>query len=440
MGSNNVNASDSIVFDYNDYDKVGNRKSCKIDDADAQVYDYDELYQLTKVDYNDARGVTSYSYDALGNRIDVNENGDVTSYTTNSLNQYTSVGGVTYSYDDNGNLTNDGFYKYYYDCENRLTDVNYAGNNERVAEYKYDWLGRRVRKLIYDGGQVSETIRYWYDGDQVIAEYDGEGTLLRKFIYGAGIDEPVEMYVPGSGWYYYHYDGLGSVVALSDSSGNIVEECSYDVFGEPSCISGVGNPYKFTGRRYDAETGLYYYRERMYSPVLGRFLQPDPIGYEASLNLYAYCANNPINWIDPWGLRKLTPEEQAEYEKEPDSDTEPQKGWYAPGVTPPKNWPDPGEGWKWDERGYYKKGGFRKHWHRPDAKHKNGHWDVEDRKRRKIGRAFKNGFWTSLSYLPDEATARQIQKVCFGVTIGAGGAAIVIGTGGAAAPILAPAL
>jgi YD repeat-containing protein len=133
---------------------------------------YDELYQLTRVDYNDARGVTRYSYDALGNRIDVNENGAVTSYTTNSLNQYTSVGGTTYRYDDNGNLTNDGFYRYYYDCENRLTHVYYASIYQKVAQYKYDWLGRRVRKLVYENGKLSQTIRFCYDGDQVISEFN----------------------------------------------------------------------------------------------------------------------------------------------------------------------------------------------------------------------------------------------------------------------------
>jgi hypothetical protein len=121
----------------------------------------------------------------------------VTDYVSNSLNQYTSVGGKTYSYDGNGNLTCDGFYKYYYDCENRLTDVNYA-NNSRVASYKYDWSGRRVRKIDYTLNPERYTL-YCYDGDQVIAEYDENGTLQRKFVYGAGIDEPVAMLIAGSG-------------------------------------------------------------------------------------------------------------------------------------------------------------------------------------------------------------------------------------------------
>jgi len=114
--THNVNDVD-IVYDYNDYDKVGNRLRMKVDDANAHVYKYDEIYRLTSVDYNDGNS-TSYTYDSLGNRTDVND-GSSTSYSRNELNQYTSVGGTNYSYDDNGNLTDYGTYEYYYSHDNR---------------------------------------------------------------------------------------------------------------------------------------------------------------------------------------------------------------------------------------------------------------------------------------------------------------------------------
>jgi RHS repeat-associated protein len=116
-------------------------------------------------------------------------------------------------------------------------------------------------------------------------------------------------------WYFYHADRLGSVAALSQLNGQVVERYAYDVFGQVTvCDAGgtpragnasaYGNAVLFTGRWWSATTGLYHYRFRDYSPALGRFLQPDPAGTIDGMNLYAYVSNNPLNWIDPWGLCK----------------------------------------------------------------------------------------------------------------------------------------
>jgi len=293
----------SLLAQYS-YDTLSRRLSLTYGNSASINYAYEMDDDLIRLEhhFSDGNVTLSYRYDNVHNRIDFSSDDDrfiydpsiplQAEYTSNNLNQYTSVAGVTYTYDGNGNLASDGTDTYAYDAENRLIS---AVTPEHSTTYTYDPLGRRISKSI-DGN----TTAYLHDGDQVIVEYDGGGQMLRRYVYGPGIDEPIYM-VTSSDSYYYHFDGLGSVIALSDNTGNIIEIYTYSPYGEVGQPSGVGNPYLHTGREYDYENGLYYYRARYYDPGTGRLLQVDPIGYSGGLNLYEYCYNNPTNFVDPFG-------------------------------------------------------------------------------------------------------------------------------------------
>jgi RHS repeat-associated protein len=165
--------------------------------------------------------------------------------------------------------------------------------------YTYDFAGRRIAKA-YDGTTVT---KYLYDGGQILAEYDGSNNLLHKYIHGPGVDQPICMIDvnDANATYYYHFDGLGSVVALSDDSGDTVQVYEYSVFGQAAASDpNHPNRFLFTGREFDSETGLYYYRARYYNPHIGRFLQTDPANQ--GMNPYQYCRNNSVNCVDPSGL------------------------------------------------------------------------------------------------------------------------------------------
>jgi RHS repeat-associated protein len=171
------------------------------------------------------------------------------------------------------------------------------------VHYVYDAVGRRIAKWC-DGRLV---LKYLYDGDHCIAEYGAGNDLHRKYVYGPGVDQPIcliEAAGSYAGTYYYHFDGLGSVVALTNAGGNTVQVYDYSVYGRVGATDASHpNRLMFTAREFDKETGLYYYRARYYNAEIGRFLQPDPVRYDAGMNLYRYCQNNATNFTDPYGLK-----------------------------------------------------------------------------------------------------------------------------------------
>jgi RHS repeat-associated protein len=149
---------------------------------------------------------------------------------------------------------------------------------------------------------------FFYDGTDLVAEYNGAGTMLRRYVPG-GPDSPLEWYEgpsTGSGQArYFHADALGSIVATSDSTGVASQTYSYGPYGEAS--TATGSRFKYTGQITLPGVGLQYYKARMYSPLLGRFLQPDPIGVSGGMNIYGYVGGDPVNATDPSGLATNSP-------------------------------------------------------------------------------------------------------------------------------------
>jgi RHS repeat-associated protein len=217
------------------------------------------------------------------------------SYTTNALNQYAKVNGTSFSYDGNGNLTSDGVWTYGYDTENRLVSASTTGT---TVSYGYDALGRRLAKTV--NGLTTEWLSF---GNQEIAEFQGTSSVSfsRAFVNGPGLDEPLASIDPTNTRTYHFADAQGSVIALGNASGQVTERYAYTGYGLTVATGANTAAYRYTGRRFDAETGLYFYRARAYSPTLGRFLQTDPIGTQGGVNLYAYVNNDPLNNTDPDG-------------------------------------------------------------------------------------------------------------------------------------------
>jgi RHS repeat-associated protein len=301
------------------YDSLHRRSQKVLPNTTQTTYTYDSLNNLMSLVYQTSGGQTllstGYTYDVLGNRLTRTDIPSLTpppittdpiSWSYDVANQLLTRPGVTYTYDNNGNtLTktdSSGTTTYGYDYENRLISVSAPGG--MTASYTYDPFGRRISKTV--NGVLT---RYLYDRADMIKEYDGADTLLATYRHGPGMDEPIAM-VRGGQTFYYHADWLGSVMGLTDTNQTLVQSYGYDGFGNLDQPGVIQNPYTYTGRQYDAETGLYYYRARYYDPKAGRFLQQDPIRFRGGVNFYAYVGNNPLKYRDPYGLQAQNPAEK----------------------------------------------------------------------------------------------------------------------------------
>ena len=304
----------------------------------GDVYAYDWAYRLVDARYDVTNPLqevqnpgsqpfvkdVAYTLDGLGNRSQVLTTPptppSTVTYAADVVNQYTAVGGVARTHDNNGNLKDDGTWVFSYDFENRLVQVRQSGTLTLIADYHYDALGRRVEKVLAAG----TTTRYLLDGVEVVEEYDAVGNWQARYVYEDGIDRPRCMDradiadVNGNQnttevlRFHYHQQALGSVTEVTQPTGAVVEWVTYDVYGLPTIRdqqgngivqSAIGNPYLYTGREYDSEDGLYFYRARNYDPRTGRFLQRDPAGCLDSFSGYEYAGSRPAAFIDPMGER-----------------------------------------------------------------------------------------------------------------------------------------
>jgi RHS repeat-associated protein len=214
----------------------------------------------------------------------------VASASYDAANELTQWGGTSLTYDANGNLTGDGLNIYAWNARNQLASINGG-----IYSFQYDAFGRRV---------ANSGTAFLYDGVNPAQELTGS-LPTANLLTGLGVDE-VFSRTDALGARHFLTDGLGSTLALTDTSGAVQTQYTYEPFGNTSS-SGLpsGNTFQYTGRQNDA-TGLYYYRARYYSPVYQRLISEDPIGLTGGINRYVYAINSPANFRDPTGKQAGT--------------------------------------------------------------------------------------------------------------------------------------
>ena len=313
--------ADQSVIDQRLYtwDRAGNKISyaTPLQSAVPKLFKYDSTSRL--VQGADAAGAAvGYAFDADGNRTSVSGGADPGIYSLAkpgdlgrhaALNEYASTPAETREYDGSGNLTGIGSVKVVYDAHDRPVSI-FDGQGTQLGTYQYDTLGRRISKTTSNGA-----VTYYYNGWREIEERDASGRTTGTSVYGNSTDEVLTR-TSSEGEFFYYSDDLGSITAVADGTGRVLETYDYDDYGKPTVRDGagvvrsqsaIGNDRLFTGNKLDPESGWYYYKARYLDPEAGRFVTRDPIGAwtdgRNSGNAFSYAGNNPRTLIDPFGFK-----------------------------------------------------------------------------------------------------------------------------------------